>query len=312
MRTAVFDPVDANVFNEQRQRFDWSLLQNGNVFRYNTRFQLDSACSHLGDGLGYLVHRLDAVGWTSVNDMYDAFASALSYRPSYGRGPDSFEDALSDVAAYTFGSDPSTTGTVLAIAGFDTVRLLDSRTATWTLDAFARQARLAGLYAHPMLCLVETTATDLGRVGGIAVYPGTVWDAEPDPPQPFHEADLVEHVLRIAGSYTDAVAYVEAVRSVVTGVLPDVGRWQILDPIVAPQYSRSSRRETPRVADHQVWEIAIGLRGDGDYRSLGDRLVNALHDEGLPPFEQLASRVYRAGDEASKAQTRYSKLSDRP
>lgn len=105
VRTAVFDPVDANVFNAQRQRFDWSLLQSGNVFRYDTRFQLDSACKHLGDGLGYLVHRLDAVGWTSVNDMYDAFAHALSYRPSYGRGPDAYEDALSDVAAYTFGSD---------------------------------------------------------------------------------------------------------------------------------------------------------------------------------------------------------------
>lgn len=105
---------------------------------------------------------------------------------------------------------------MLAIAGFDTVRLLDPRAATWTLDAFARQARLAGLYAHPMLCLVETTATDLGRIGGIGVYLGSVWEAEPDPPEPFHNADLVEHVLRIVGSYTDAIAYIEAVRSVAT------------------------------------------------------------------------------------------------
>jgi hypothetical protein len=32
------------LFNEQRQRFDWSLLQNGNVCRYDSRFQLDTAC----------------------------------------------------------------------------------------------------------------------------------------------------------------------------------------------------------------------------------------------------------------------------
>ncbi|SEC84530.1 hypothetical protein SAMN04490239_5690 [Rhodococcus koreensis] len=53
-RRAVFDPTDRDLFNEQRQRFDWSLLQNGAVFRYDTRFQLDSACDRL-TGLGYLI-----------------------------------------------------------------------------------------------------------------------------------------------------------------------------------------------------------------------------------------------------------------
>jgi hypothetical protein len=39
---------------------------------------------------------------------------------------------------------------------------------------FANQARLAALYGHPMLCLVEATAPGLGPVGGIGVYQGSV------------------------------------------------------------------------------------------------------------------------------------------
>lgn len=76
VRSALFDPADRNLFNQQRQRFDWSLLQNGHVFRYDTAFPLDSACGRL-TGLGYLVHRIDAHAWTSVEDMYDAFAHAI-------------------------------------------------------------------------------------------------------------------------------------------------------------------------------------------------------------------------------------------
>ncbi|MCJ0906273.1 hypothetical protein [Rhodococcus sp. ARC_M6] len=70
----VFDPNDRDLFNEQRRRFDWSLLQNGNVHRYDTAFQLDSACNRLTD-LGYLVHRIDAHPWITVADMRTAFAT---------------------------------------------------------------------------------------------------------------------------------------------------------------------------------------------------------------------------------------------
>lgn len=195
-RPVVFDPTDPVLFDRQRQRFDWSLLQNGTVFRFDTVFQLDSACTHLND-LDYLVHRIDGHRWSSTADMYDAFAQVLSYDPSYGRGPDAFDDALSDVAAYTFGADPAATGTVMAVTGFDTLLRLDRRIAQLTLDSFARQARLAGLYGHPMLCLLHTSATDLGRVGGIEVQRGNVWDAEPDPPQPFEVTDRLEFIVAL-------------------------------------------------------------------------------------------------------------------
>lgn len=96
VRTAVFDPTDKDGFIEQRQRFDWTLLQNGTVFRYEAAFHLDSACDRLA-ALGYLVHRIDGDDWTSTGDMYDAFARAMSYDPDYGRGrmPSSTPSAMS-------------------------------------------------------------------------------------------------------------------------------------------------------------------------------------------------------------------------
>jgi len=48
-RTVVFDPTEQELFDDQRQRFDWTLLQSGFVFRCATRFQLDSACKRLTD-----------------------------------------------------------------------------------------------------------------------------------------------------------------------------------------------------------------------------------------------------------------------
>ncbi|WKN60890.1 barstar family protein [Rhodococcus opacus] len=207
----MFDPTDRDLFNAQRQRFDWTLLQNGTVFRYDTRFQLDSAGSRLAD-LGYVVHRIDAHDWTSVDHMYDAFAQTMSYPRSYGGSTSAFSDVFADVGTYVFGSDPGTTGTVLAIAGFDTLVDLDHRTAHLIPDHFAREAQLAELYAHPMLCLVESSTSDLGPVGGIDVYRGSVWDAEPDPPDPFHPDDLVEYVLQVY--VTDPAEYIADLRPV--------------------------------------------------------------------------------------------------
>ncbi|WP_237720535.1 MULTISPECIES: barstar family protein [Rhodococcus] len=311
-RRAVFDPTDRDLFNEQRQRFDWSLLQNGTVFRYDTRFQLDSAGSRLAD-LGYVVHRIDAHDWTSVDDMYDAFAQAMAYPRSYGGSTSAFSDVFADVGTYVFGSDPGTTGTVLAIAGFDTLVNLDHRTAHLILDHFAREARLAGLYAHPMLCLVESVTPDLGPVGGFDVYRGSVWDAEPDPPDPFHPDDLVEFVLQVY--VTDPAGYVADLRPVLSGLLTQIGQWQVLEPIlisdptaVSDARRNARHRPQPLPPDARLWQISIGIRGEGDHTELGDQLVHAHHDAGLH-FEGMFSRCHATGtEEHERALTRYPEL----
>lgn len=314
VRSALFDPTDHDLFSEQRQRFDWSLLQNGNVFRYDTFFELDSACGRL-TGLGYLVHRIDAHAWTSVEDMYDAFAEAMSYRRSYGGGLGAFSDVFADVGTYVFGSDPETTGTVLAIAGFDTLMGVDARTARVILDVFAREARLAGLYGHPMLCLVESTATDLGPVGGTDVYRGSVWVVKPDPPDPFRLDDLVEHTLLVF--VTDPADYLADLRPLLTDLLTPIGRWQVLEPVLITDPTavsnggRNARhRPEPLPQDAGLWQFSIGIRGEGDHNELGDQLVRAHHDAGLH-FEGMFSRFYAAGtEEHGHALDKYSELRD--
>lgn len=297
-RRPVFDPSDRDVFNEQRQRFDWSLLQNGFVYRYDTRFHLDSACERLTD-LGYLVHRIDAHDWASIEDMHAAFAVEMSFPAYYGRNLDAFNDVLSDVATFDYGSDFDSTGTVLAIAGYDKLVQLDRRTAKVVLDIFAKQARLAALYGHPMLCLVESAATDFGQVGGITVSPGSVWDSEPDPPWPFHVTDIVEHVLQIYATDSDAAEYVAALRGVLVEALADIGRWQIHGPTPAPDATaefHAEHRTEPPPPGTRLLEIAVGIRGEGDHTALGDALVHVLHDEGLR-FDQMISLIFPAGSE---------------
>ncbi|BAH56153.1 barstar family protein [Rhodococcus opacus] len=294
----MFDPTDRDLFNEQRQRFDWSLLQNGNVYRYDTAFQLDSACTRLTD-LGYLVHHIEAELWTTVADMHTAFANAMSFPAYYGRNLDAFNDVLRDVAMFDYGSDPTSSGTVLAIADYDTLAGIDRRTAGEVLDIFAFQARLAALYGHPMLCLAESTVTDYPPVGGRPVYFGSVWDVEPDPPAPFHEGDLVENVLQIYADETGASEYVAALNTVLTDTLTPLGRWQILDPVLASERTalfHAEHRPEPPPPGTQLWEIFIGLRGTGDHNLLGDQLVHVLSDTGIH-FDQLITRFYAAGTE---------------
>ncbi|MFE3291031.1 barstar family protein [Rhodococcus sp. NPDC059234] len=121
----------------------------------------------------------------------------MSFPAYYGRNPSAFNDVLGDVAQFAYGSDPDGTGTVLAIAGFDTLLDLDGWNANLLLDIFARNARLAALCGHPMLCLVECVATGLEPVGARDVLIGPMWDVEPDPPAPFHDGDIVENEVQI-------------------------------------------------------------------------------------------------------------------
>lgn len=256
------------------------------VFRYDTRFRLDSACTRLTD-LGYLVHVVEAAEWTSVDDMYSALALALSYRREYGGSLDAMSDVFTDVGTFDFGSDPSTTGTVLAIADFDVLMSIDRRTAVSLLDIFAGEARLAGLNGHPMLCLVESTDTGIGPVTGRPVNLGTVWDVEPDPPDPLGDNEIVELIVSLHATGTGALEFGERLRPIVADLLADGGRWQILD------VERAFR---------------IGIRGEGDLNVVSDGLVHRLFAAGLQ-FDQLSTRTYPEGtEEYDAALVRYPNL----
>ena len=175
VRRLVFDPTDGQSFIGQRLRFDWSLLKHGFVCRYDDGAHLQGACRRLTE-LGYVVHQLDAGEWSGVADFYDNFAAALSLPAHFSRNLDGFKDALGSVAMFYHGSDAASTGTVVAIDNYQTLVDLDRSTAHQVLDTFARQASLGALLGHPMLCLVTTTDTELGPVGGRPVFSGSTWN----------------------------------------------------------------------------------------------------------------------------------------
>ncbi|MDZ7917434.1 MAG: barstar family protein [Rhodococcus sp. (in: high G+C Gram-positive bacteria)] len=311
-RKVVFDPTERELFDEQRQGFDWTLLQSGFVFRYTTRFQLDRACTRLTD-LGYLVHELDAREWTSVEDMHTAFAASLSFPHYYGKNLDAFNDVLRDVATFSYGSDPATAGTVLAIANFDALLHIDHRTGRTILEIFASQARLAALYGHPMLCLVETTASDLGKVGDVDIYEGTVWDTPADPPDPFDEADVLEFGFQIYATHNEAADYASALGHVIAPVLGEIGRWQILGPALAPENSVRFHREhssARQQSGQQFWDVFVSVRGVGDAMALGEEIFHAIERAGLH-FEQMSQTMYNISYQEA-AFEKYQELADFP
>ncbi|MET4611081.1 hypothetical protein ABIC28_002062 [Rhodococcus sp. PvR044] len=301
-RGPVFDPLDRELFDTQRQRFDWSLLQNGSVYRYDTRFGLDCASRRL-DELGYLVHRIDLQHSTTVVDVHAALAGALSFPAFYGKNLDAFNDLMYDVGEFRYGSDPDTAGTVLALAGYDALVNLDRRTADVLLTIFAKHARLAALFSHPMLCIVESTAHDLGPVNGRPVQTGSLWDTPPSS-WPITAKEIVEFEFETTNA--DAAGMIEVIASTLEERVGGWARWQILDPVQldgsAEHLAEPQRRRCDVV-------VSVGVRGEGDLVEIDEDIYRALDHAGLRVGSSSGSG-YPFGAERERVLGKYSELRD--
>lgn len=309
-RSAPFDPTDRELFEVQTQGFDWQLLQNGFVHRYKDRFSLDTACGHLSD-LDYVVHSFDAASWHNVPDMHTDFAATMSFPGYYGRNLDALNDVLSDVGRYSYGSDADSAGTVLAIADYDSFLKLDRRTALVVLDIFASQARLAALYGHAMLCLIESTDNDLGRVGGLSVPCATVSEYPPDPPEPFDESVVIEFSFQFYATVAEAEKYAADLLSATSPILDQVGRHQTRIVLASERAGQSDKRHScsgrERQPGQKLFDISIGARGRGDRSVLGDQIFHAVTAAKLP-FEQMTETPF-GGPYVADALERYPTLS---
>lgn len=293
-RAVIFDPTDHELFVVQAQGFDWQLLQNGSVHRYRDRFGLDTASAHLAD-LDYVVHRLDAGSWLDVAAMHTALATALFFPGYYGRNLDALNECLGDVGRYSYGSDSSSAGTVLAIAGFDSLLDIDRPTALGVLDIFARHARLSALYGHAMLCLIETVRDDLGKVGGTDVFQASVAEFPPDPPEPFDESTIIEFGFQFYATADEADDLALRVESATAPILDEIGRYCTRVDLASERagqsderHSSSSRRRAP---GQDLYEISIATRGVGDRNVLGERIFEAVTGFRLP-FEQMSETPF--------------------
>ncbi|HEY3957829.1 MAG TPA: barstar family protein [Streptosporangiaceae bacterium] len=153
-RALVFDATVRD-FAQQWERLDWQLLQSSSVHRFRSDDELERTADGLAR-LGYVVHRLDAGSWRHEDKMHAALATELEFPSYYGRNLDALNDAFMDVAEYRYGGDPSTTGTVLAIARYGQFASQNPKLAHALLEIFANNARRGLLVGHPMLCLIST------------------------------------------------------------------------------------------------------------------------------------------------------------
>ncbi|SDD23537.1 barstar family protein [Rhodococcus tukisamuensis] len=303
-RGPVFDPIDRELFDTQRQRFDWSLLQNGSVYRYDTRFGLDCASRRL-DELGYLVHRIDLQHSITVTDVHTVLAGALSFPAFYGKNLDAFNDLMYDVGEFRYGSDPDTTGTVLALAGYDTLVNLDRHTADVLLTIFAMHARLAALFSHPMLCIIESTAHDLGPVNGRPVQTGSLWDTPPSS-WPITAKEIVEFEFETTNA--DAAAMIEVIAFTLVERVGGWAKWQILDPV---QLDSDDSVEHPAEPQRQRCDVvvSVGIRGEGDLGEIDEDVYVALRDAGLTVGSSTGAG-YPFGAERERLLGKYSELRD--
>lgn len=154
-------------FAQQWQRLDWQLLQNSSIHRYRSDDEMERTSTGLA-GLGYAIHQLDAGNWWHEGEMHTALAAELNLPGYYGRNLDALNDVFRDIGEYRYGSDPSTTGTVLVLAGYGSFTLHNSKLAHALLEIFARNARHGLLVGHPMLCLISAK-NDFPAVGATPV-----------------------------------------------------------------------------------------------------------------------------------------------
>jgi hypothetical protein len=147
--------------SSESSRIDLTLLQNSHIVRCRNREVLNELAVEL-EGLGYLVRRLHASLWVDEATMHRDLAAGLGLPDYYGHNLDALNDMFRDLGAFDLHGTEHTrgaasTGTVLAVEGFETFTARMPRTAHLFLDMFAVQARAALLGLHPMLCLVEST-----------------------------------------------------------------------------------------------------------------------------------------------------------
>lgn len=166
VRSLVFDAT-APDFAQQWQRLDWQLLQNSSIHRYRSDDEMERTATGLAR-LGYAIHHFDAGSWRDEDEVHNALAAELNFPSYYGRNLDALNDVFRDIAQYGYGSDPSTTGTVLVLAGYGSFAVHNFKLAHALLDIFARNARLGLLVGHPMLCLISTK-NDFPDVGATPV-----------------------------------------------------------------------------------------------------------------------------------------------
>lgn len=139
---------------------DWFLIRERVVTLFWRERLLDDALAELR-AMGYKVVDLDASASADAQAFLVAIGVALDFPDFYGENLDALNDCLRDVATLDYGSDPDSTGTVVAFRHYDRIVSMDAKRAEAVLDIFTDRARDGLLIGHRMMVLVQSDDPDL-------------------------------------------------------------------------------------------------------------------------------------------------------
>jgi Barstar (barnase inhibitor) len=140
---------------ETWQRRDWELLQNGLVTLFCSKRIFDADIAELAD-IGYHVVELDAGEWGTTEAALLAIGMAFDFPDYYGRNMNALVDCLRDVATFDYGSDPASTGTVVAIDRLEALARRDPDLVWSLLNILADTGRQALLIGHRFIVMARS------------------------------------------------------------------------------------------------------------------------------------------------------------
>ncbi len=138
----------------------FQIAQDGHVSLFWSIQRLGDTSHWLADR-GYQVVSIDGRGWESETDVHRSLAEALDFPEYYGANLAALDDVLRDVAEERHGADPSASGTVVVVRGFDRIMGKDRTLGGGLLDAFESAGRYAALFGRRLLWLVQSDDPDM-------------------------------------------------------------------------------------------------------------------------------------------------------
>jgi len=131
------------------ERLDWRLLQNGSITLY-WRVELLAADKNWFAKHGYLINEFDCSEWRDGKSFHDAFTKGLNFPDLYGRNLDALNDCLSDVEI------PDDTGRLLVFQRFDCFATSIPEAASGVLDIIELNARRFLLFGRRLVTLIQS------------------------------------------------------------------------------------------------------------------------------------------------------------
>lgn len=135
--------------DDDYQRLDWQLLQNGSVRLYHRAEILTEDIAWLA-AHGYVVHNFDCTTWETEDNFHDAVSAALNFPGWYGRNSNAFRDCLGDIKI------PEDGGCALVFRRYDQFAARQPQLAQWVLEDIQDNSRKLSWWGRRLMALLQS------------------------------------------------------------------------------------------------------------------------------------------------------------